>query len=296
MYLIYNTKNDRLFHTINNTFLIICFGLVFYPLFFIFSASFSSADAITSGKVIFLPVEFSLEGYTAVFKNNSIISGYANTLFYTFFGTLINVTMTILAAYPLSRKKFILRNPFMFLFTFTMVFSGGLIPTFLLVSRLGMVNTRWALLIPNAIAIYNLIITRTYFHSTISDELLEASQLDGCNDFIFLYKIVLPLSKAIIAVLVLFYAVSHWNEFFNAFIYLNKRGLFPLQIVLREILVMNMIDANMLLDPELMAARQGLANLLKYSLIVVASLPVWIAYPFVQKYFVKGVMIGAIKG
>ncbi len=290
------SKSDVIFIWINESFLVLCFLLVAYPLIYIFSSSFSDPRAVVSGKVILWPVDFSLEGYSAVFKDKYILLGYRNTIFYTFFGTLINVLLTILAAYPLSRKRFIGRNLFMFLFTFTMIFSGGLIPTYMLVQSLGMVNTRWAMLIPNAIGIWNVIIARTYFQTTIGDELMEAAQLDGCDHIRFLLSIVLPLSKAIIAVLVLFYAVGHWNSFFDAFIYLNKKEMFPLQIVLRDILIMNTIDASMTLDPELMEAKQGLADLLKYSLIIVASLPVWCIYPFVQKYFVKGVMIGAIKG
>jgi len=188
------------------------------------------------------------------------------------------------------------RDIFMFIISFTMIFSGGLIPTYILVQNLGLINTRWAMLLPNAIGAYNVIIARTYFQTTITDDLFEVAQLNGCSHIRFLWSIVLPLSKAVTAVLVLFYAVGHWNQYFNAFIYLSDRKLFPLQIILREILVMNQIDSSMVTDPVLMARKQGLADLLKYSLIIVASVPVWIAYPFVQKHFVKGVMIGAVKG
>lgn len=290
------TRADVIFNAVNNTFLIICLIVVLYPLIYIVSASFSSPQAVTSGKVWLFPVDFSLAGYKAVFENDYILTGYGNTIIYTVAGTALNLIMTILAAYPLSRKDFYGRDIFMFLFAFTMIFNGGLIPTYLLVSQLGLINTRWALIIPGAVGVWNVIITRTYYQNTIPDELLEAAQLDGCSDIKFIWNVVLPLSKAITAVLVLFYGVGHWNEFFNAFIYLSKKELYPLQIVLRDILIMNSIDPNMVADTELMVAKQGLADLLKYSLIIVASVPVLCIYPFVQKYFVKGVMIGAIKG
>jgi multiple sugar transport system permease protein/putative aldouronate transport system permease protein len=183
----------------------------------------------------------------------------------------------------------------MFIFTFTMIFNGGMLPTYLTVKSLGMVNTRWAMLIPNAIGVYNVIVMRTYYRSNISDELLEAAFLDGCSNFKFLVKMVIPLSAPITAVMIMFYAVGHWNAYFSAFIYLSNRTLFPLQLFLREILVMNELPADVY-DPTMAAAKQGLADLLKYSLIIVASLPIWCAYPFVQKYFVKGIMIGSIKG
>ena len=290
------SKGDRLFYFINDTYLLLALLVVIYPLAYVISASFSSPAAVMSGRVVLWRVDFSLEGYKAVFSEQRVITGYGNTLYYTVFGTLINLVMTIFAAYPLSRSNLVGRNPIMFLFTFTMIFTGGLIPNYLLIQGLGMVNTRWAMLLPGAIGVYNVIIARTYYQTTISNELMEAAQIDGADHFRFLWSIVLPLSKPITAVLVLFYAVGHWNAFFNAFIYLNDKKLFPLQVVLREILVMNQIDASLLDDPVLMAVKQGMAELLKYSLIVVASVPVWCAYPFVQKYFVKGVMIGAIKG
>lgn len=290
------TRGEHLFYTINDLFLLFCLLVVAYPIIYVFSASFSSPSAVMAGRVTLFPVEFSLEGYKAIFENNKVILGYANTIFYTVVGTSINLFLTVLCAYPLSRKEMYGRNVFMFIVSFTMIFSGGLIPTYILVQNLGLINTRWAMLLPNAIGAWNVIITRTYYQSNISDELFEAAELDGCSHIRFLWSVVLPLSKAITAVLVLFYAVGHWNQYFNAFIYLSDKKLFPLQIILREILIMNQIDSSMITDPTLMAAKQGLADLLKYSLIIVASVPVWIAYPFVQKYFVKGVMVGALKG
>jgi putative aldouronate transport system permease protein len=223
--------------------------------------------------------------------------GYRNTIFYTVVGTVINLFLTTLAAYPLSRRDLPGRNIFMFLITFTMFFHGGLIPTYLVVKGLGMVDTFWALVIPNAIATYNLIVMRTYFQTSIPWELQEAALIDGCSNTRLLLKIILPLSKPIIAVMVLFYAVMHWNAFFNALIYLRDEELYPLQLILREILIMNQTslsdDASIQfgMDEKLL-----LAESIKYALIIVASVPVLIMYPFVQRHFVKGVMIGSIKG
>ncbi|TDF93289.1 carbohydrate ABC transporter permease [Paenibacillus piri] len=290
------TKADQLFTVTNYVILSLFLITILYPLIYIASASISSSEAVISGRVWLWPVSPTLEGYSAVFKHKLILSGFMNSFYYTVAGTVINVVMTILAAYPLSRKDFYGKNVFMFLFVFTMMFSGGLIPTYLLVKDLGMLNTTWSMLLPGALGVWNMIITRTYFQTTIPDELLEASQLDGCTDFQFVWKIVLPLSGPIIAVITLFYAVGHWNSFFNALIYLKSQKLFPLQLVLRDILVQNEVDLNMLVDVQEAAKREGLRELLKYSLIIVATLPLMIVYPFVQKYFVKGIMIGSLKG
>lgn len=294
--IIRESGSDRVFTIVNYVILSIVLILVLYPLIYVVSASFSSSYAVLSGKVWLWPVEPSLDGYKAVFKNKNIVTGFQNTVFYTAVGTFINVIMTILAAYPTSRKDFRGRNFFMLLFVFTMMFSGGLIPTYFVVKDLHMINTVWAMLIPTALSVWNVIIMRTYFQITIPNELLEASQLDGCNDFRFLLKIVLPLSGPIIAVIALFYAVGHWNQYFNAMIYLKDPQLYPMQLILRDILVQNEVKIDMLGDVKSAAARQGLRELLKYSLIVVSSVPLLLIYPFVQKFFVKGVMIGSIKG
>lgn len=290
--------SDRIFFAINNTFLGLALIVVLYPLIYVVSASFSSTNAVISGRVWLWPVDPSLRGYEAIFENKSIISGYVNSFFYMGVGTTVNIVMTILAGYPLSRRDFKARNIIMMGIAFTMIFNGGLIPTYILVRNLGMVNTRSVMIIPLALSVWNVIITRTFFESTISPELLEAAKINGCSDIRFIFYVVLPLSGAIIAVNVLFYAVFHWNGFFQAFIYLNDKKLYPLQLVLREILILNEIDPIMMtqVDLEEVAARQGLVELLKFSLIIVASVPVLIMYPFVQRYFVKGVMIGAIKG
>jgi len=288
--------SDKAFDLVNHLFLLLLVLVVLYPLIYILSSSFSSKDAVVSGEVWLWPVDLSLEGYKAVFRNKMIMTGYANSFFYMFVGTALNIVMTILAAYPLSRKDFYLRNFYMFLVMFTMIFDGGLIPRYILVKDLGLLDTRWALIIPAALGVWQLIIARTYFRSTIPNELLEAAQIDGCNDFKFLGKIVVPLSAPIIAVIGLFYAVGHWNQFFNALIYLKNKDLYPLQLVLNTILVQNEVTTDMLADVTEMSQRQGLADLLKYSLIVVASAPVLAIYPFVQRHFVKGVMIGSLKG
>ena len=290
------SRRDRTFELVNNALLAVALITVGYPLIYIVSASFSSTQAVVGGRVWLWPVEFSLLGYQTIFDYRAVWAGYANTVFYTVFGTAINVVLTIMAAYPLSRRDLQGRNLFMFMITFTMIFSGGLIPTYLLVRGLGMLNTRWVMMIPNAIAAWNVIITRTYYQSTIPDELHEAAQLDGCSDVRFLMSVVVPLSGAITAVNALFYAVAHWNAFFNAFIYLSKDELYPLQIILREVLIQNDFDNEAFTDVSDQETREGLRELLKFSLIIVASVPVLAIYPFVQKYFVRGVMIGSIKG
>ncbi len=291
------TRNDKIFTAINYIFASLCLVLVAYPILYIVSASFSSPQAVMSGRVWLLPVEPGLQGYEAVFKDSRILTGYANSIFYAIFGTFINVSLTIMAGYPLSRKNFYGRSVIMILFTFTMLFSGGLIPTYLVVRQLGMLDTRWAMMIPNAMGVWNVIIARTFFKTTIPEELYEAAELDGCSDIKVFTKIVIPLSGAVIAVLSLFYAVGHWNSFMNALIYLRTPNLFPLQIILRQILILNQISAEMLgSDVEIAMRAQGLQDLVKYALIVVASAPLLILYPFIQKYFVKGIMIGSIKG
>lgn len=289
------SKSDRIFYLLNDLWLLLALLVVLYPVIYIISSSFSSASAVSTGKVVLWPVEFSLEGYKKVFEHEGIITGYLNTIFYTVVGTAINIVVTILAAYPLSRRKMPGKKFLMMLFTFTMMFNGGLIPAYLLNSQLGIINTRWVMLIPGALSVYNMIIAKNFFENNIPNELMEASQIDGCDHFRFLMKIVIPLSKSILAVLVLYYAVAHWNSYFNAFIYLSDDNLFPLQIILRDILVANSVDG-LVIDPEAMAAKQGLADLLKYSLIVVSSAPFMLIYPFVQKHFVKGALVGAVKG
>ncbi len=287
---------DRIFILGNAAFLLIITIIILLPLIFIVAASFSSAEAVIAGRVTLWPVDFSLLGYETIFEHKKVWNGFANSLFYTFFGTLFNVTMTIIAAYPLSRQDLVGRRVIIFAFVFTMLFSGGLIPTYMVVRDLGMLNTRWAMILPTGIGPFNLLIAITFFRTTIPPELNEAARIDGASDFRIFLSIILPLARPIIAVLTLFYAVNtHWNTYFQALIYLKDQDLFPLQIVLREILIQNSIDASMLIDIEDLVAREGLRELLKYSLIVVASVPVMLIYPFVQRHFVKGMMIGSVK-
>ncbi|THF82689.1 carbohydrate ABC transporter permease [Cohnella fermenti] len=292
------TGGDRWFAFSVYFLLSVALVVTLYPIVYIVSSSFSSPSAVTSGKVWLWPVHPSLQGYSAVFRYAGIWQGFYNTLIYTVGGTLISVALTVLAAYPLSRPDFKARNPILFLFTLTMFFSGGLIPTYLLVNQLGLYDTRWAIILPSALAVYNLIITRTFFQTGIPPELLEAAKLDGCDDFTFLRRIALPLAGAILAVNALFYAIGYWNNIQNALIYLKDNDKMPLQMILRSILIQNQIDPSMTssMDTKALAERANLREQLKYALIVVSSLPVILLYPFVQRYFVRGIMIGSIKG
>lgn len=288
--------DDKVYYAITYTILAIFLILVIYPLIFIVSASFSSAQAVTSGRVFLWPVDPGLEGYKAVFRHPDIWNSYKNAFVYTVIGTVINLIFTMVAAYPLSRRDLPYKGFFMFLFTFTMMFNGGMIPDYILLKDLKMIDTMWALVIPGAINVFNLIIARTFLMGSIPTALLEASQIDGCSDARYFFSIVLPLAKPVMAVITLYYAVAHWNNYFNAFLYLNTPEKFPLQLILREILIANSMDTSMVVDLALSEQQQGLADLLKYSLIIVSSAPVLIMYPFVKKFFVKGVMIGSIKG
>lgn len=290
------SRGDQVFNFVNYTMLCLFTLSVLYPLIYVVSASFSSSAAVISGKVWLWPVDISLQGYEAVFKDKRIWVGFANSLYYAVVGTIINVIMTLIAAYPLSRKDFYIRNTVMALFVFTMMFGGGLIPNYLLIKELGMIDTRWALIIPGVMSVMSVIIARTYFQTTIPEELLEAAHLDGCSDYKFLVKIVAPLSGPIIAVLSLFYAVGHWNTYFAALLYLKSADLFPLQIILRDVLVKNSFDEEIITDVVGAAQREGMRELLKYSLIVISTIPVLVVYPFIQRHFVKGMMIGSLKG
>jgi putative aldouronate transport system permease protein len=289
------SAGDKLFLSFIYVILALVLVIVMYPLIYILSNSFSSPAAVSSGSVWLWPVDFSLRGYETLLKSPQVLTGYLNSLFYTTAGTAISVTLTVLIAYPLSRKTFYGRNVLMMMITFTMLFSGGLIPTYMVVRAVGMIDSRWALLIPNAIWVWQLIIARSFFKSSIPDELMEASEMDGCSDLRFMRSVVIPLSKPIIAVLVLMYAVGQWNAYFDALIYLKSDDLFPLQLILRSIIIQNN-SGNTVMDALKQVERQQLSDLLKYSLIVVATLPVLIIYPFVQRYFVQGMLVGSVKG
>lgn len=289
------SRGDRIFLGFVFAFLTLVLVAITYPLIFIVSSSFSSGQAVGAGKVWLLPVEPTLVGYETVFRHSTILLGYVNSTVYTVLGTLINIFVTVLVAYPLSRKDFFGGKFIVLALVFTMMFAGGLIPLYLTVRRVGILNTRLAMLIPQALHVWQVIVARTFFASTIPDELAEAAEMDGCSDANFLWRVVLPLSKPVIAVLVLLYAVFHWNAYFDALMYLNNPRLVPLQIVLRNILILNQARDMMVVATE-QVARQNLVALLKYSLIVVASAPIIALYPFAQKHFIKGVMIGSLKG
>lgn len=289
------SRADLTFDIVNYVLLSIVLLTVAYPLYFVVIASISDPIAIYEGEVIFMPIRPTFEGYERIFSYASLYTGYTNTVIYTLIGTAINVTLTITAAYALSRKELVGRNVMMMGVMITMIFSGGLIPNYLLVRNLKIYNTMWALILPGAVSSYNLIVARTFFQQNIPDELREAADLDGCTDTGFFLRVVLPLSGSIIAVMVLFYAVGHWNSYYNALIYLSSQSKYPLQLVLRNILIVNTMD-DMVNDVATQAAQQRMGDLIKYGMIIVSSLPLMILYPFLQRYFVQGVMIGAIKG
>lgn len=290
------STGDRVFTIVNYSLLMLVLIIELYPLVYVVAASFSDPQAVVSGKVFLFPVNPTLKGYAAVFKNKKILTGFSNSIFYLIVGTVLNLVMTMLCAYPLSRKEFRARGFLSMFFVFTMYFSGGMVPAYILVNKLGMINTRWSMIIPMAMSTYNMIICGTYIVNSIPDELYEASQMDGCTPFRYMLSVVVPLSKPILAVLTLYYGVVRWNDYFNAMLYLYKDNLQPLTIVMKEILIMSQVDMTQVTDASAVSKLQGMSELLKYSTIVVASLPVMLLYPLIQKHLVKGVMIGAVKG
>ena len=279
------------------TLLSIALVLSLYPIIFVISASISDPLMVNSGQVWLWPRGFSLEGYAQVLKYQAVYIGYRNTIIYTFFGTAINISVTMAAAFALSRKDLYGRNAITMFMAFTMWFSGGLIPTFVLVNKLGLVDTPLVMILLGAISMWNTIIARTFIQSSIPLELQESAHIDGCSDIRIFFSIIIPLSIPVIAVLSLFYAVEHWNGYFRALIYINKQELQPLQIILRQILIQNqqmdMMNSDEMVD---IARRARLAMTMKYSLVVIASVPMLLFYPFLQRYFIKGIMVGAIKG
>lgn len=289
---------DKVYLGVVFTFLTVFCLVIAYPLIYVVSCSFSSPEALVSGRVFFLPVEPGLQGYTAVFNNKQVWSGYANTIIYTVLGTLISTVVTLIGGFVLSRKEFPAQRLLTILFTITMFFSGGVMPTYLLIKEIHMLDTIWAIILPGAFNVWMGIVARTFIQSTIPNELYEATCLDGGDYFNFLLAIVIPLSAPILAVMVLSFATGHWNSYFSAMLYLNTPDKFPLQIILRNILIQNVVDFTSMSSGDVkgMLERQYLSELLKYSLIIVSSVPLLIVYPFVQKYFMKGVMVGSIKG
>ncbi|MGG5334270.1 carbohydrate ABC transporter permease [Enterococcus sp. AZ154] len=299
--LIKDTRADKIFLIFVYVFLAISLLIVLYPLIYIVSASISNPHLVNSGEMWLLPKGITFEGYRTLLGNSSIWRGYLNTIYYTVLGTSINLLVTLPCAYALSREDFYGRRAFTNFMLVTMFLSGGLIPSYLLIRSLGMLNTVWALVIPGAVSIYNVVVTRTFFQSTIPREMEEAAIVDGCSDFRLFMQIVLPLSTPIIAVMALFYGVGHWNSFFNALIYLSDRSMYPLQMILREILILQDMSSNTVSNvtsemANMLYSKQQLAQVIKYGVMIVSSLPVIIVYPFLQKYFVKGMMVGSIKG
>lgn len=288
------------FDWINQVGLLFVTLLVLYPLIYILSASFSDPDTLYTGEMWLFPKGFTLDGYKRILEYKDLWMGYSNTIFYAVVGTLMNLSVTLPCAYALSRKDFVGRHIFMTMFLITMYISGGLIPSYLNLRDLGLLDTRSVILISGLTSTYNIIISRTFFSSTIPLELQESATIDGCSNFGIFVKIVLPLSKAIIAVMTLYFALGRWNDYFNAMIVLRNRNLYPLQLFLREILVQSQISAELLegVEADMIGAllqKQKIANLLKYGIIIVSSLPLLLIYPFLQRYFVKGVLIGSVK-
>lgn len=294
------TRRDRIFLAFNYLFLALALLIVAYPVIYMISASVSSPKFVASGEMWLWPKGITLEGYERVFRDPRIWSGYGNTILYTVVGTMVNLAVTLPAAYALSRRDLSGRNLFMAFFMVTMFFSGGLVPTYLLVKGLGLVNSMWALILPGATSIWNLIVCRTYFQTAIPKELQEAAEMDGCSDFRLFFRIILPLSTSIIAVMALFYGVGHWNNYFSAMIYLSNDAKYPLQLILRQILVLQEMSSQTgAFDSSTASAlnsRAEVAALVKYAVIIVSTLPVIAVYPFLQRYFVQGVMIGSVKG
>ena len=293
-------RSDVIYDTILFILLSLVFLVVAYPLYFVIISSVSDPIAVSNGEVTFYPIGFTLDGYREVFKTNTVVRGFLNSLLYTVCGVSVNLLVTLPTGYALSRKDFALKKFVTFFYMLTMFIGGGMMPTYLIVKQTGLLNSMWALIIPGAMGVYNMIVAKTFFSTNIPLELMEAAKLDGCGNTRFFFHIVLPLSGAITAILVLYYGQGHWNSYFSALLYINDREKWPLQLELRNILLLNtntmtkeFITEEIRKDQ---ARREALANMMKYSLIIISSIPMLIVYPFVQKHFVKGVMIGSVKG
>ena len=282
------SRSDMIFYIITGIIITLFFIVVLYPILFVLAASFSSGDAVSAGKVFLWPVEFSLDGYKTVFNDRDVLVGFRNSLIYMVVGTAINVALTMCAAYALTRVELPGINKIMFLFTFTMFFGGGMIPNYILVRSLHIMNTMWAIVLPPAISTYNMIVMRTSFQA-IPDSLVESAYLDGANDITIFSKIVLPLSKPIIATMTLYYAVYHWNSYFPSMLYLNDQKKYPVQVVMRDIVIQG--DTS-----EITGSVNIIATNYKYAVIIISIVPILLVYPLLQKYFTKGVMVGAVKG
>lgn len=294
------SKEDLIFDAAIFLILTLVMLVVAYPLWWVLISSVSNPSAVSSGKVSLLPIGFTFKGYSEAFQTDNFINSFLNSVKYTAFGVLVNLAVTLPTAYALSRDKFAGKKFITGFYMVTMFFGGGLIPTYLVVKNLGMLNTMWSLFLPGCLSVYNMIVAKTFFKQNISEELYEAAEIDGCTQGLFFFRIALPLSSAIIAILVLYYGVGHWNSYFSALVYISDVKKYPLQLVLRGILITNETALSQTATtPEARAAlreKQEIIALMKYSLIIVSSLPMLLLYPLVQKYFVKGVMVGSLKG
>lgn len=286
---------DRIFDWVNFVIMLLICLVILYPLYFVFVASFTEPHVVNSGELLLYPKKLFLGGYERIFTYTPLWRSYLNTIIYTVTGTAISLMVTLMGAYALSRQELFLRRKILFLYTFTMFFSGGLIPMYLLINNLKIYDTIFAIILPGAVSVWNLIVCRTFFESNIPKEMLEAAQLDGCTDISFFFRIVLPISPTIITVMVLFYATGIWNSFMNALMFLGSQDKMPLQVILRNLIIVNQATG-MATDATEMVMRQKLAEQLKYGVIVVSAFPLLLTYPFLQKYFAKGIMIGAVKG
>lgn len=291
-------SGDFVFNLVNYSALSIVLVVVLFPLWFLIMASFSDPDAINRGEVIFWYKDFDLVGYIRVFKNQVIWTGYANTIIYASFGVVVSLFLTLPFAYALSRPEFAFRRFFMIAMLITWYFHGGLIPTFLIIKGLGLYNTRAIIIILGSFGVWNAVIARTFFRNTIPNDLWEASLIDGSNHFQYFFRIVIPLSKAIVVVLILFTAVAQWNDFFKGLMFLKEESKYPLQLVLRGILIQSTTESGMmdLDDIQAMNDKERLAGIIRYCVVLIGALPLLIVYPFFQKYFMQGVMIGSVKG
>ena len=291
------TLTDRIFDGFNVTLMLVLLVVFAWPLWFVIIASFSDPNAVLLGEVLLFPKGFRLNSYEAIIKYKQIWVGYKNSIFYTLFGTVLNMVMSVLFAYPMSDKTFAAKKPLMVFFMISMYFSGGLVPTFLLLKNMHILNTSYVFVLVGALSVYNALIIRSYFQNSIPGELNEAAILDGAGKGMYLMKVVLPLSKPVFAVVALYYAVGHWNSYTKGLYYIYDQELYPLQNILRELLVSSRMLSDLIqTDPDLYQEAIETAQAMKYSVIIAAALPMMIAYPFIQKHFVKGVMVGAVKG
>lgn len=290
------SREDHIFDFVSTFLLVVILVIVAYPLYFVVIASISDPYKVLGGEVMLIPKGFNVDSYKKIFADSSIWSGYVNSILYTVCGTALNVALTMSIAYPLSRRYFSGRKVITGILLITMYFSGGMIPTYLLVKNMGLRDTFWVMIFLGAVNAFNVIIARTFLESNIGQELEEAASIDGCSKIRFFYSMVLPLSKAIVAVLVLYYAVAHWNDYMRGLIYLNSSEKYPLQLVIRSILIQTQMAVADTTDVADADARMKLAEAMKYGVIIVSCLPTLVIYPFIQKHFVKGVMIGSVKG